>query len=96
MLGLGKQLSVPRTPTFADAVKVPKITGISKVQTPNVILVRSADEKKDLEEGKVAVEASIRPSKMGINIKRVTKTARGVILRLTDLKRSKNSQIATS
>lgn len=75
-----------RMPTFADALKnpraqkMPKITGVTKVTAPKVMFVRSADEKVDLEEVKNVVKRSIRPSQLGVNIKRVVKTARGVLI----------------
>lgn len=75
----------PRVPSFAEALKskepkVTKITGISRVQTPKVLFVRSTDEKKYLDEVKRVIKTSIRPSKLGVNIKRVIKTARGVLI----------------
>lgn len=84
---LGKEVTgravVPGPRSFAETLKqpkIPRITGISKVTTPKVLFVRSADEKQDLEAVKEVIKKSIRPSKMGVNIKRVTKTARGVMI----------------
>lgn len=79
------QAAVSGFPRFAEAVKsreprVPKITGVSRVQTPKVLFVRSTDERKDMEEVKNVIKKSIRPSKLGVNIKRVIKTARGVLI----------------
>lgn len=79
------QSEVSGVPTFAEVLKskeakVPKITGISRMKTPKVVFVRSADDKQDLEEVKKVIKTSIRPSKLGVNIRRVIKTARGVMI----------------
>lgn len=70
----------PRYTTFAETVKIPKVTGMARVQTPKVLFVKSSDEKKSLEEVKNVIKTTIRPSQMGVNIRRVTKTARGVLI----------------
>lgn len=75
-----ERVDAPRATTFAEAVKVPKITGITRVQTPKILFVKSADDKQTLDEVKNVIKSTIRPSKMGINIKRVTKTARGIMI----------------
>lgn len=43
-------------------------------------MVRSSNEKQDLETVRNVMESSIRLSKIGINIKRVTKTARVIMI----------------
>lgn len=72
--------------TFAEAVKkpmaprVPKITGVTRVAAPKVIFVKSDQDKQDLEEVKNMIKTSIRPSQLGVNIRRVIKTARGIMI----------------
>lgn len=69
-----------RPPTFAEKVKIPKVTGITKIQTPQVLFVKSKDENQTTDEIKNVIKSTIRPSQMGLNIRRVTKTARGVLI----------------
>lgn len=70
-------------PTFAEIARgprVPRITGVSSVTAPKVIFVRSEGDQQDVDQVKEIIKKSIRPSKLGINIKRVVKTARGVMV----------------
>lgn len=79
-----KTLETPRGISFAEVAKaprVPKITGVSnRVQAPKVMFVRSADDKLDIDKVKEVIKSSIRPSQLGVNVRRVIKTARGVMI----------------
>lgn len=69
--------------SFADVAKVakvPRVTGIAKVHAPKVLFVRSEGDRQDVDEVKDLIKRTVRPSKLGINIKRVVKTARGVMI----------------
>lgn len=69
--------------TFAEMArlpKVPKVTGVAKVTAPKVIFVKSQNDDLDLNEVKDVIKRSVRPGKIGVNIRRVVKTARGVMV----------------
>lgn len=67
--------------TYSDIVKFPKVTGIkNKIITPKVLFIRSKDDKQSMDDIKNTIKSSIKPSKLGVNIKRVMKTARGVLI----------------
>lgn len=69
--------------TFADVVSIPKITGVKRVVTsPKVIVVQSAEGEKEAEEVKKLMKEVIKPGEIGVNIRRVRKTARGVIVEM--------------
>lgn len=81
-----QEIVVPRAegaPTYAEAariIKMPKVSGVPKLVPPNVMFVRSKDEKVNVEEVKKIIKSSIKPSKIGVNIKKVVKTARGLMI----------------
>lgn len=52
----------------------------AKVLTPKVVFIRSVDEKIDVDQINEVVKKSVRHGKMGINVKRVIKTARGLMI----------------
>lgn len=78
-----ERVEAPRVLTYAEASrvpKIPKVTGVSRVIAPKVIFVRSSDENKSLEDVKAQIKSAVKPSKLGLNIKRVIKTGRGVMI----------------
>ena len=72
------------TRSYADvsrAPPVPKITGAKKVvQQPKVVFIKSKDDKQNIEEVKQLVQTTIRPKDLGIKVKKVIKTARGLLI----------------
>lgn len=72
--------------TFAEAtkstgVRPQKITAVSaKIRAPKVVFIKSSDEKVDVAEVKEVLKKAVQPGKMGIKIKRLVKTARGLMV----------------
>lgn len=73
--------------TFAEAVKSGtssmrhKITGIpGRIGNPNIMFVNAADETVTVDQVKDIMKKNVCPSKMGVKIKRVVKTARGLLI----------------
>lgn len=72
-----------RQRSFAEMVKtprIPRVTGGQKVIAPKVIFVRSENDDLDVNEVKEVIKRSVRPGKLGVNVRRVIKTARGVMI----------------
>lgn len=70
-----------RTATYADMTAYPKLPGTKmKAQPSRVVFVRSKDDKLTVEQVKDKIKETVKPSVLGINVKRVTKTARGVMI----------------
>lgn len=82
-IGQGATGGPGRPLSFAEMAKTPKmrkVTGVQKVLAPKVIFVKSEDDTQDIDEVKDVIKKSVRPGKLGINIRRVVKTARGVMV----------------
>lgn len=63
------------------APKVPKPTGTrNKINQPKVIFVTSQGDDKNNDEVEKLIKETIQPKKLGIKVKRVRKTARGVMI----------------
>ena len=76
-----EQTEFPRLRSYAEVSAVPKITGAKKVvQPPKVVFIKSKDEKKTIEEVKREIQTTIQPKDLGIKIRRVVKTARGIMI----------------
>lgn len=70
-----------KTATYAEMASYPKLPGIkAKAQPSNVVFVRSKDDKMNIETIKNVIKETVKPSQLGINVKRVTKTARGLMI----------------
>lgn len=79
---LEKLHTVPTKKTFAEVVGIPKITGVKKVTpSPKVVMIHSTEEK-EAEEVKKIVKNVIQPREAGINVRRVRKTARGLMVEM--------------
>lgn len=73
----------PIRKTFAEAVTIPKISGIRRVApSPKILMIQSREEGKEPDEVKKILKDSIKPGEMGINVRRVRKTARGVMIEM--------------
>lgn len=73
----------PSRKTFAEVVNIPKITGFKRVApSPKVLMIQSKEEGKEPDDVKKMLKETISPGQMGINIRRVRKTARGVMVEM--------------
>lgn len=73
----------PSKKTFAEVAMIPKITGFKRVApSPKVIMINSKEEGKEPEDVKKMLKETISPGEMGINVRRVRKTARGVMVEM--------------
>lgn len=60
---------------------VPKITGAKRVvQPPKVVSIKSQDESKNIEEVKKMIQTTIQPKDLGIKVRKLVKTARGIMV----------------
>lgn len=67
--------------TNADKVAFPRLPGTTRrTQPPKVVFIKSEDDKKNVEEVETLIKQVVKQSQLGINVKRVTKTARGVMI----------------
>lgn len=73
----------PVRKTFAETVAIPKTTGFKRVTpSPKVIMIQSKEGGKEPEEVKKIMKEAINSGEMGINVRRVRKTARGVMVEM--------------
>ena len=74
----------PRVRSYADVSKtpmVPKITGTKRVvQQPKVVFIKSSDDRKNIDEVKKLVQETVKPKDLGIKVRKVIKTARGLMI----------------
>lgn len=74
----------PKARSYAEvsaAQSVPKITGAKRQPVPpKVVFIKSRDDSKDIEEVKKMIQTTINPKDLGIKVRRVVKTARGVMI----------------
>lgn len=56
------------------------MTGGQKILAAKVIFVKSEKDDIDIDQVKDVIKTSVRPGKLGVNIRRVVKTARGVMI----------------
>lgn len=70
-----------REATYAEMTAFPKLPGVKMRARPSrVVFVRSKDDKLTIDQVKDTIKESVKPSELGINVKRVTKTARGLMI----------------
>ena len=60
---------------------VPKITGTKRVvQQPKVVFIKSSDDRKNIDEVKKFVQETVKPKDLGIKVRKLIKTARGLMI----------------
>lgn len=74
---------VPLKKLFAEVVAIPKITGVKRVSpSPKVLMIHSKEGEREPGEVKKIMKEAIKPRDIGINVKRVRRTARGVMIEI--------------
>ena len=76
-----EETEFPRLSSYAEVSAVPKITGAKRVvQPPKVVSIKSQDESKNIEEVKKMIQTTIQPKDLGIKVRKLVKTARGIMV----------------
>lgn len=67
--------------SYASVAKVPKVTGATRpMKPPRVVFIKSKDKNDTIDTIKERVKATLNPGRLGINIQKVKKTARGLLI----------------